>query len=396
MKVCHIVSSFPRKEGDPNVPWLLEIVRRLKEKGVDITIFAPSFKGLASHEISGIPVKRFRYFLKNWEDLTHNEGMPTKIRNPFYWIVFIFYFLFGLVSFIRFCKKENFDVIHVHWPFPHTLIGYAGSKVCKAKLISTFYTVEVLLIKNRFKFLKPILKFVIKKSDDITCISSFIAEEVKRMVKCDEKVHLVPTPAAIREEKFVKKRRKTKRILFVGRIIERKGIKYLIRAMPFILKEIKASLIIIGFGNKKEGGNLRRITNQLGLNKEVIFLGSVSSSKLKKEYQNCDTFVLPAIIDSKGDTEGLGVVIIEALTYKKPVVASNVGGIPDLIKNEKTGLLVSEKSPEELARAIIRVLKDKRLANNLGTAGYKNIKKNFSYGVIIKQLMRLYEKVDKN
>jgi len=100
---------------------------------------------------------------------------------------------------------------------------------------------------------------------------------------------------------------------------------------------------------------------------------------------------LPAITDEKGDTEGLGVVLIEALTYKKPVIASNVGGITDIVIDGKTGLLVSEKNSEELAMALKRILLDANLAKRLGEEGYTHVKEKFGWDRIIRQLKKTYE-----
>src|SRR3972149_5055485 len=79
IKVCHIVSTFPRREEDSQVPWMVEALRRLTAKGIVTEVFAPSYRGLQDQIIFGIPVRRFRYFPRRWEDLTHDEGAPNKI-----------------------------------------------------------------------------------------------------------------------------------------------------------------------------------------------------------------------------------------------------------------------------------------------------------------------------
>src|SRR5262245_38652251 len=91
INVCHIVTSFPRYDGDPEVPWLVEALERLQKADVGITVFAPSFKGLADHTVGGIYVKRFRYFYAPYESLTHDQGAPNKIKNPFYKVLALFF-----------------------------------------------------------------------------------------------------------------------------------------------------------------------------------------------------------------------------------------------------------------------------------------------------------------
>ena len=116
----------------------------------------------------------------------------------------------------------------------------------------------------------------------------------------------------------------------------------------------------------------------------------MAKEELTRQYSRCDAFVLPAIVDSRGDTEGLGVVIIEAMSYRRPVVASGVGGIVDLVIDEQTGLQVPPKDSQALARAIARVLTDPDLAQRLSRAGYDHVQQNFSWPAIIKRLDDVY------
>ena len=108
----------------------------------------------------------------------------------------------------------------------------------------------------------------------------------------------------------------------------------------------------------------------LGLGEIVRFAGFVSNEALSSLFQSCSIYVHPAIYDSKGDTEGLGVVLVEALSNRKPVVASEVGGIVDVIKDGQTGLLVPEKNPEAIAEAVLRLLNEPEFAQRLGEQGF--------------------------
>lgn len=125
----------------------------------------------------------------------------------------------------------------------------------------------------------------------------------------------------------------------------------------------------------------------------VRFHGQISSAELQSHYARADIFVLPAVIDSKGDTEGLGVVLIEALTFQKPVVASAVGGITDIIHHEKTGLAVPPADSQALARAIARLLDEPELARTLAHQGYLHIQQNYSWQAIINRLIQLYQEL---
>ena len=79
--ICLIVSTYARGNGDASVPWLRERIKHLRQRGYTITVLAPSFEGLKTHEIDGVEVLRVRYFFRRWEHLTHDQGAPNRIRN---------------------------------------------------------------------------------------------------------------------------------------------------------------------------------------------------------------------------------------------------------------------------------------------------------------------------
>jgi glycosyltransferase involved in cell wall biosynthesis len=174
--------------------------------------------------------------------------------------------------------------------------------------------------------------------------------------------------------------------------VERKGIAYLLRALPLIAAAIDAKVAIVGKGDPKVEADLRAIAGELKLGDRVVFAGKVPEADLIRWYQSCDVFCLPAIVDSQGETEGLGVVLLEALNYARPVVASNVGGIPDIIRDGKTGLLCPEKDPQALAAAILRLLKDPGLGEKLGRQGCDLVRTEFSWEHIVAQWEGFYAK----
>ncbi|OGC76989.1 MAG: hypothetical protein A2145_03605 [candidate division Zixibacteria bacterium RBG_16_40_9] len=389
MKVLYIVSAFPRSEGDVITPWMIETIKRLKAEDVEVTVFSPSYKGLKSHQIYGIPVKRFRYFFSRWENLTHEETAPDRVAKG--WlpkILVFFYLLFGSFSVVKLGLREKFDVIHVHWTVPHFWFGFLAGLVSKASIVSTFYGVELRWVKSRVPLFKPFLKWSIEKSVKVIAISQHTYNEVVAVYSRD--VQIIPYGVSLSEKDLNQERSpsRQKNILFVGRLVERKGVHYLIEAFGKIASETKAQLIIVGQGPEKE--KLENLAKENKLDDKIIFAGFVNDEDLRNYYQNCSVFALPAITDKKGDTEGLGVVLIEALNYKKPVVASNVGGITDIVIDGKTGLLVPEKNSEELAVALKKILKDENLATKLGEQGYNYVKEKFSWDRIIRELKKVY------
>lgn len=391
MRVLYLVTNFARWEGDPHSPWLVEQALQLREQGVESAVLAPSYKGLRDHEIYGIPVYRFRYFPSRWEDLTHLEGGPNKIKNPLYLPLILPYMFFGTLAAIRHCRRQRYDVLHVHWPLPQGVFGLVGQKFSGARLVISFHGAELLLTR-RYPFLRPILRHIIKGSDAVSANSSFTANLVRELA--DVEVKVIPygstivareiSPTAASPEPGDEGRR----ILYVGRLIERKGLPYLIEAMDLLPPRLRVRLDIVGAGGQRP--LLERLVREKGLAGRVFFRGRIPYEELDELYAGCDLFVLPAIVDSRGDTEGLGVVLVEAMSYKKPVIATNVGGIPDIVRHNETGILVEPRDPQALVRAIEAVLTDDRWAQELGQAGFAYVQEYFSWPRIVGQVMALY------
>jgi len=388
MRVLHIVTAFPRFEGDVITPWLLETLKRLKEKGIEVTVFSPSYKGQKDHKIEGIKVRRFRYFLKRWENLTHEETAPDRVRRSFFYKLMVpFYLLGGTFGILKLCRKERYDIIHVHWPIPQGIFGYFGKFVTGSPLVSTFYGVELRWVKKGMPFLRGFLKWAINSPDAVIAISSHTANELKEIMW--REINIIPYGTTIAERPRLERKSGKKNILFVGRLVERKGVSYLIEAMRIISTQVDAILTIVGEGPERD--SLQKLVQEYGLNDKVIFKGKVDQKGLERCYENCDVFVLPAVIDSKGDTEGLGVVLLEAMSYKKPVIASNLGGIVDIVKDGKTGILVPAGDAKRIAESIIQVLKNEELAKDLGEAGYRFAKQHFDWEVLTQRLLSLYQ-----
>lgn len=386
MKICFIGSVYPRSHEDSEVPWLRRTVNLLREAGHEIVLYVPSFLGLKSHEIDGCRVRRFRYFFAPFETLTHDEGAPNKIHKFHYKIIMLFYFFFGTIGLMRFHRKEKFDVLHVHWPAPHALFAFFASLVCKTKIVLSFYTASLMLAK-RFPFVKYLLRFFIKRADSIIAISTFTKSLVEDIYNCP--ITIIPYGTTISPRDELPPLEPNHKILSVGRIIERKGFAYLINAMPLILEKFPdAELTIVG------GGPLRKklidLSKSLKIDDHVNLPGKITQETLENLFTECNVFVLPSIVDSKGDTEGLGVVLIEAMTYGKPVIGTDLGGITDIIIHNKTGLLVPQHDAAALASAVSTIFSDRNDAQKLARQGYTHAHSNFSWPSVISKFNEVY------
>lgn len=387
MKILTVGSVYPRFEKDSEVPWLRASLQKLSQAGVQVCVLAPAYRGLCDHEIDGISVKRFRYAPAPWEILTHDEGAPNKMASkPWLQLLAIPYILSGTLKMFSLIRKEKPDVIHAHWPFPHGLIAYPCARFFRIPLVLNFHGAELLLIKKH-RFVRPVLKFLIRRADAVLSNSHFTAKKIKEIFPREVIISPYGTTFSNRLEKKDKDKVGKFRVLFVGRHIERKGIAYLIEAAKELPPD-RFEIRIVGEGDLTLA--LKKLAQKWKLS-HVIFLGKLSSEALALEYALAHAFVLPAIVDSRGDTEGLGVVLIEAAENELPIVASPVGGISDVIVDCVTGLFAEEKNPKAIADAILRLEADEELAKSLSKNAKAKVREMFDWEKIIADQISLYE-----
>src|SRR5204862_391946 len=129
MRILHVVTAFPRTPDDVIVPWLVELLKRLRAAGHEVEVFTSSYRGAPDEVFAGIPVHRFRYFPRRWENLTHEEAAPDRMkRSLLYRLMPACFVVAGIVAIWRLCRRTRYDVIHVHWPLPLALCGWAAGR----------------------------------------------------------------------------------------------------------------------------------------------------------------------------------------------------------------------------------------------------------------------------
>jgi glycosyltransferase involved in cell wall biosynthesis len=391
MRVLHVVTAFPRSREDVIVPWLVELLKRLPAEGYEVEVFTSAYRGGGGDLYDGIPVHRFRYFFSRWEDLTHDEAAADRMRSsPLYRVLPLFYMAGGLWGIWRLARREHFDIIHVHWPVPHVLFGWVARKASgrKTRMITTWYGAELRLVHSSLPWLRGFVRWALRTSDAIVAISSYTAREIARFGNVQ--VRVIPYTLGFPETSHVRRSAGdgSFRILFVGRLVERKGVTHLIDALQRLPSDIRARLTVIGEGPERAA--LEAQASAGGLDSRVDFRGRVADKDLQDAFASADVLVLPSIVDARGDTEGLGVVLLEAMSNSVPVIGSRTGGITDIIEDSESGLLVPPADPDMLARALERLARDPALAARLGAAGESRVRTAFGWPEIMKSWAECY------
>lgn len=390
MRILHVVTAFPRHKGDPIAPWLVELLQRLRARGHEIDVLTSSYRGLGDQDHEGIRVHRFRYFPAPWERLTHEETAPDRMRrSPLYAIMPLFFLVAGMRRAWLLARRQRYDIVHVHWPMPMVLLGWAAQRARPTPMVTTFYGIELRWVQSRLPFLKWLVRRAARTSSQAVAISSYTARELRKFA--DVPIEVIPYTAEFPAPPAVPARAPDHAILFVGRLIERKGVHHLIRALGTVRERAPARLVIIGDGPERP--RLEALARDAGVAEHVDFRGRVSDEELRQAYASAKVFALPSVLDARQDTEGLGVVLLEAMNYSVPVVASDIGGITDIVQHERTGLLVPPADETALAAALIRVLTDPALSATLGATGLLVLSQSFSWKRILDRWEAVYRDV---
>lgn len=391
MRILVLSSVYARFAEDQEVPWMRESLKRLRLQGHEPIVLAPSWKALGSHIIDDIRVIRFRYAIRSLEILTHDEGAPSKMAGkPWLQLLAIPYILSNTFTTLWLVWRLRPQIIHVHWPFPHGIAGTLASKIFGTPLVLNFHGAELLLVRKH-PWVAHVLRPLIGSAQAILANSSFTAQKITKIRPCHP--ILSPYGTTLESSALAARVRSNKDepflVLFVGRHIERKGLEFLIQAAAH-LDPAQFQIRIVGHGDLTQ--QLKDLAERLCTH-QVVFTGKLSTAELTAEYRAAHAFVLPAIVDSKGDTEGLGVVLIEAIESGLPVIASNVGGIIDVIQDGHTGILVPQRDANALAQAIQRLASDSQLAKNLVRNAQELVRQSFSWDRITSDLLSLYQRL---
>lgn len=395
VRILFIVSAYPRHDGDIITPWLGESIAALRARGIDVEVLAPAFRGSESHVIDAVRIHRFRYAPASWETLSHDAPIPAQLReSPARFALVPGYVASASARATSLARSGRFDVLHAFWPFPHALPGMIARRLSGVPLVSTFFGAELHWLPSRHHWARLAVREIVAASDATTAISSFTARELEAIAPAAAPV-VIPfgaaiTPRATSSEDRVPYAIAPTELLFVGRLVPRKGVDVLLRALA-TPRLSETRLTIVGDGSERTP--LESLAAALGVSSRVTFDGTVSATQLDARFRNCDALVLPAVDDPLSGTEGLGVVLIEALAYGRPVVASDIGGIPDVVRNGETGLLVPPGDPEALAIALASLADAPDRAQAFGDAGRRDVAERFSWSRISADLAALYDAV---
>ena len=388
-RILVLTSTFPRWKGDEDPPFVFELCNRLRAH-YQIYVLAPRCPGTQTEEyLSGIYVRRFRYFLKPWERLAYQGGILSKLKHhPWQYGLLPFFFMGEFIALVRLLRKYEFHLIHAHWLIPQGLVASMARLFIKPAppLLCTSHGSDLFALKGNIN--KIVKRFIVSESTAVTVVSKAMRKEVVKLNVDHDKLYVTPMGVDLHNRFIPPETQENKGVLlFVGRLIEQKGLQYLIDALPLILKKHpKACLRIAGDGPEKNNLKSRCVT--LGISDHVHFLGSVKNDLLPALYQTTNVVVFPSVI-----AEGFGLVLVEALGCECAVIVTDLPAMQDIIVDGKTGLVVPQKNIRQLAKKVILLLNGDELGRSLGREGRSFVLKHYDWSIIEQKYVDLIESI---
>ncbi len=359
-----LASTYPRWKDDPEPGFVHELCRRLADR-FNVIALVPDAPGADPDGLlDGVEIVRFRYAPRGWQTLVNNGGIVANLRKyPWKFLLVPGFVLGQYFAARRVLKNQRVDLIHAHWLIPQGLIAWQLKRKTRTPYIVTSHGGDLFSLRGRW--LESLKKRVADASAAMTVVSTAMRDETQRIALSPPSLTVLPMGVDL-DQRFVSDsdiQRGDNELLFVGRLVAKKGLVHLLNAMPKILEQRPATILsIAGFG--PEEMELRTQARLLGIESQVHFLGAMPQQDLPKLYRRASVFVAPFIRDASGDQEGLPVVLMEAIGCGCPVVVGDVSGVRDLLGDAAEDICVSPQDTAALASRLLATLENPQQAQN--------------------------------
>jgi N-acetyl-alpha-D-glucosaminyl L-malate synthase BshA len=287
--------------------------------------------------------------------------------------------------------SQQLDLLHVHYAIPHASAAYSAKQILKSRdidlpFITTLHGTDITLL-GKDKSYQPVIEFAINQSDAVTAVSESLKEDTYRFFKVDKNIKVIPNfvdfslykngvDANLRSS-FASEDERI--ITHISNFRKLKRVDDVIHIFEGIQQNISAKLLMVGDGPELEG--VRALAKSKGLEDKIFFLGK--SKRIEQITQISDLFLLPS------ETESFGLVALEAMASSVPVVSSNVGGLPEVNIEGKTGFLRPVGDIDSMTSAALTILKDETSLNQFKKNALKHAK-TFDLDTIVPLYEDLY------
>jgi glycosyltransferase involved in cell wall biosynthesis len=388
LKILTVTHNYPRFIGDPAGAFVARIAEGIISLGHQVEVVAPHAPGTAvDEEVGGVRVHRFRYAPEFLERVAYTGGLhQSTLGSPLAALSFPG-FVLGFSSAVRRAVRQMApDLIHAHWWLPG---GWFASR-SQVPFVVTCHGSDVGLLgwSSAFRLLATT---VFGRAARTTTVSAFLARDIGRWLP-EQTGHVTVTPMPVDVEAFLQGSGAVKvgppQILYAGNLVPSKGVDVLLRAAAELThRGVPYQLKILGQGPSQ--ASLEALAHDLGIESSTTWSPFVPQTAMPAEYGASTVVVLP----TRGQAEGLGLTLVEALLAGAAVVGTPAGGIPEVVRHEETGLLAREGTPADLADQLQRLLTDASLRARLSRAGREHVLAMYSPRTTIGRFLEIYRDV---
>ena len=386
LRVMMLTWEFPPRIIGGISPHVYYLSKNLAKEGVKVYVVTCDFPGAPDHEVmDGVEVFRIDSYKNPSPDFASwvylmNMNMQKEAA--------------AIVK-----NLGGVDIFHAHdWLVANAGIGL--KHVFRRPLLVTIHSTEIGrrngLHSDYERMIHETEAWLTYEAWRVICCSNYMVSHVKWAFNLPEdKLVMIPNGVDAREyEKSTVDLNQFRRrfalpeekiVLYVGRLVYEKGIQVLINAIPKILEKVNAKFVIVGNGYMKEP--LWEKIKHMGLAHKVLFTGFVDDETLRNLQKCADVSVVPSLF------EPFGIVALEAMAAKSPVVVSDTGGLSEIVEHDLTGVKVYPDNPESLAWGVTRVLLDEAYANKLRENAYRLVVEKYNWKKISRQTKSVYERV---
>jgi colanic acid/amylovoran biosynthesis glycosyltransferase len=323
--------------------------------------------GHRRQEREGYEVRRFRFFPRRWEDLADGAILENLRARPSRWLQVPSFFLAGALAVRRAVRDLDPDVIHVHWIIPQGLMALLSARRVPW-LVTTLGGDLYALTSAPLRFLKG---QVLRRASTVTVMNREMRRAVIDLGVPEDKVRVLPMGVELARvhRGDAPSARVPGRLVFVGRLVEKKGVRVLLDALGDLPPAIDWSLDVVGDGPLR--AELEEQARPLG--SRVTFHGQQGSTELGRLLATAEVAVFPSVRAKSGDQDGLPVALLEAMAAGTPIVASDLPGLDDVVaggtdpaETDPAGLLVEPGDARALTAALSTLLADGELRGRMG------------------------------
>lgn len=399
MNVLILTHTFPKHPDDTTAAFMHPLVLGLKAMGDNVTVLTPFHPDLKPLSFP-YNIVSYKYI---WPDRFHVLGYSQTLRHGTHfrissWILAPLLLIRGMIALLALTKKEKFDIVCAHWIVPN---GIIAALVCTIRNIPFTITLpgSDVYVAQKNRLFSLLTRMAAQRAVIVCADSPQYLKELTKIHARPKKQMVIPYPVdlstiypstdttVLREKLSISADAQI--LVSVGRLIEKKGFLYAIRALPKILKRFpKVKFVIVGDGDMK--AHLEREAVKLHVRQVVYFAGNIQREQIREYYSMADVIVVPSIKDSEGNIDDRPVALIEAMACSRAVVVSRLPGNAVTIEDGKSGILVPPKNSKAVARAVIKILKSRQLQHQLGREARRRVETKFSHVIIGKEYSKLF------